>query len=197
MNTKIIDVHTHAFPDFLAEKAIFSLAENSKEYKPFTDGTINGLLESMKKSGIEKSFIANIATKPEQVIPILDWSKKIHSNKIIPLGSFHPQSDNWQQEIDAIRNAGLPGIKLHPMYQNFTIDDKSMFPIYEYISQKKLFILMHAGYDVAFPKDRRALPFRIKNIIKDFPKLILIAAHLGAWRDWKNAAYELIGKNVF
>jgi uncharacterized protein len=193
----IIDVHTHIFPDFLAEKAIASLSENSKPYFPHTDGTAHGLLTSMKENGITASFVANIATKPEQARPILDWSLTVRSEKIIPLGSIYPASKTWKTEIDEIKKSNLPGIKLHALYQNFNLDDKSLYPIYNYIVNNNLFLLIHAGYDIAFPTAVNALPVRVSKVIKDFPDLKLIVAHLGGWRDWENAYKYLIGENVY
>lgn len=194
---KKIDTHCHAFPDFLAEKAINQLSEHSGSYKPFTDGTIKSLIEQMEKNEVEKAFIANIATKPEQAKAITAWSKEIHSKQIIPLGSIHPDSKNWIEEIDQIEKSGLPGIKLHPMYQNFTVDENKMLPIYEYIANKNLFILFHAGYDIAFPGDKRATPEKFINIKRMLPELIIITAHLGGWQTWKENIEYITGNDIY
>lgn len=193
----IIDTHCHAFPDFLAEKALNALSEHSGDYKPHIEGKISDLLISMDKAGILTAFIANIATKPEQAEPIVKWSKEIHSKRIIPLGSFHPTSVNWQHDIDMIKAAGLPGIKLHPMYQNFEVDEKNMLEKYEYIMNKKLFILFHSGYDIAFPGDTRAKPFRFKNIKKLFPDLKIISSHIGGWQDWNDVLEYEAGLDIY
>jgi uncharacterized protein len=194
---KIIDIHTHAFKDSLARKALDALTEHSGPYKPCTDGTVSGLLGSMDIAGIETSIIANIATKKEQFSPILNWSKTVRSSRIIPLGSIHPLSDDPENEIRSVKSAGLPGIKLHPLYQDFTVDDRSMYPLYEIISSSGLFLLMHAGYDIAFPGDRKASSDKIARVIKDFPDLIFVAAHFGAWSDWDGVLQHLAGKNIW
>jgi uncharacterized protein len=193
----LIDIHTHAFPDFLAEKAIAALAEKSAPYKPHLDGTINSLISSMDKAGIDICFIAHIATKPGQAKSILNWSKEIESKRIKSLGSIHPGSTDWQNEIDQFYNAGVKGIKFHPLYQNFAINCKNMFPIYEYLSDKNMFILFHAGYDIGFPGDESASPDKILEIIKNFPNLKIIAAHLGGWHYWDKVLELLCGKNVY
>ena len=45
----VIDFHTHVFPDALAPRAIAQLTINAADsgYTPLTDGTVNGLIESM------------------------------------------------------------------------------------------------------------------------------------------------------
>ncbi|MBN2546941.1 MAG: amidohydrolase family protein [Spirochaetes bacterium] len=197
MKYKVIDVHCHAFPDFLAEKAMSALSEHSGPYKPFTDGKISSLLKSMDKANIQTSFIANIATKPEQAKSILEWSKDIHSDRIIPLGSIHPDSTNWENEIDDIKKAGIPGIKLHSMYQDFEVDEKKMLPIYEYIASKNLFVLFHAGYDIAFPEDKRSTPDKFLNVKRLLPELIMICAHVGGWRQWRESLEYIAGNDIY
>lgn len=192
-----IDFHTHAFPDFLAEKAVSKLAEESGEYKPFHMGTIKELLATMNEAGVEKSLVANIATKPEQIAPILKWSKEIRSDRILPLASFYPKNPNWQSDVELIKYSGFRGIKLHPLYQNFFIDDSELYPVYETLQDSNIFILFHAGYDIAFDKQNNAAPFRIAKILKEFPQLTIIASHMGSWQDWDNVLDLLSGKNLY
>ncbi|HPO49152.1 MAG TPA: amidohydrolase family protein [Spirochaetota bacterium] len=194
---RIIDTHSHVFPDFLAERAMKTLSEHSGAYKPFLNGTIADLVKSMDKNKIKSSFIANIATKPEQSEASLKWSQKVRSERIIPLGSIHPSSLNWEIELENIKSEGLPGIKLHPLYQNFLIDDKRIYPVYEKVAELGLFILFHSGYDIAFGKRDDALSFRMKKIVERFKNLKIIAAHLGGWREWDNVLENLAGKDVF
>ena len=41
----IIDFHTHIFPDKIARQALETLAEDSGEYQPKTDGTLKGPIQ--------------------------------------------------------------------------------------------------------------------------------------------------------
>jgi len=179
----IIDFHTHAFPDNLAEKAINSLSYKS-HVKPSYDGTINGLLNSMDKSGIEKSVVLNIATKPTQTENIINWCKKIKSERITPFASIHPENLNYKELIKRIKYEGIKGIKLHPMYQNFHIDEDKMFFIYEEIAKQKLLLLFHSGFDIAYPDDERADFIGLLKVNKKLPELKIIASHTGAWKMW-------------
>jgi predicted TIM-barrel fold metal-dependent hydrolase len=193
----VIDVHTHAFPDFLARKALDYLSSRSGDYKPVIDGTVNGLVRSMDEAGIDRSFLANIATRPEQARSILAWSQEIASDRIIPLGSIHPASESWEAEIDAIADAGLCGIKLHPQYQGFVLDDEEVLPVYEKIASRNLFILFHAGFDIAFPGDDSAAPERFVKVRREIPGLTMIAAHLGGWRAWDTVTEIMAGLDLY
>lgn len=194
---RIIDVHTHAFPDSLANKAISGLVKFSGPYQPFTDGTISGLLSSMDKAGISASFILNIATKPAQAESIRKWCLKIKSERIFPLGSVHPFSENAVKEVESFYNSGIKGIKLHPMYQNFAINDKRVFPVYETIGKLNMFVIIHAGYDLAFPTNENSSIDKINDVLTNFPKLRLVAAHFGGWKKWREVYSSLCGKNIY
>jgi predicted TIM-barrel fold metal-dependent hydrolase len=194
---RIVDVHTHAFPDSLAEKAMANLQKGNGPYKSFTNGTIGGLLASMDQAGIHSSFVLNIATKPEQAAPIRKWSKEIATDRIIPLGSVHPDSTSWREDIEGFKADGIRGLKFQPMYQKFAIDEKRMFPIYEHIAASKMFVIFHAGEDIAFPGNMQSSVDKIGNVVKNFPKLKVVASHFGGWRSWPDVLRHLCGMDIF
>jgi predicted TIM-barrel fold metal-dependent hydrolase len=193
----IVDVHTHAFPDFLAPKAMAKLSEPFGEFEPARDGTLASLLESMSVAGVELSFLANIATRPEQGPSILEWSRAIVSERVVPLGSIHPRSESWEQELDAIAEAAFPGIKFHAQYQGFAVDDDRMIPIYDRIAKLGMFILFHGGYDIAFPGDDSSSPRRLARVNRRVPELRMIAAHTGGWMAFPEVVEHLLGTDVY
>ncbi|MCL5674618.1 MAG: amidohydrolase family protein [Candidatus Omnitrophica bacterium] len=193
---KAIDFHTHAFPDNLAERAIKGIEEKSG-IKAFLDGTIPSLLSSMDKNNIEKSVICSIATKPEQFESILKWSRKIRSERIIPFMSIHPSDNKFKEHIEIIKKEGFKGIKLHPYYQEFNLDEEKMFSVYETICKNGLILIAHTGYDFAFPPVKRAEPERVMKIKKKFPGLKFVISHLGGWREWKDVQKLLCGEKIY
>jgi predicted TIM-barrel fold metal-dependent hydrolase len=197
MKNGIIDFHTHAFSDELAPKAMKALTEDHPDIPYFSDGTVSSLLKSMDSIGIEKSVICSIATKPKQFKPILDWSLQIQSDRIIPFASVHPADEERDERIKEVKQSGLKGIKLHPYYQDFYLDEESMLPYYEQVCKNNLILVMHTGYDIAFEHIRRADPARIVNVMKKFPQLKLITTHFGAWQMWDEVANQIIGKNIY
>jgi predicted TIM-barrel fold metal-dependent hydrolase len=191
----IIDFHTHAFPDALAERALAAL-QHGASVKAFLDGRISSLIASMDRCGIQKSVVCSIATKPSQFEPILQWSKTILSERIIPLLSFHPADPEYAEKIRTIKGEGFKGIKLHPFYQEFDIDEERMLPMYDLIRKENLIVVMHTGFDIAFPRIRRADPAKILNIVKQFPDLKLVTTHLGSWEQWQEVEMLLAGKSI-
>ena len=193
---KIIDIHTHAFPDSIAERAIGKLSELA-DWQAVGDGTIRALVESMDSAGIRSSVICAIATKPAQARGILDWCEQIRSERIVPFASVHPEDDDAEKWLSRIHQAGLAGIKLHPMYQDFQADDPRMDRIYATAVELGLVVVIHSGFDIAFLDDRRAAPEKMANILDRHENLKLMCTHMGGWRAWDDVEKYLIGRKVF
>jgi len=195
----IIDFHTHIFPDRIAKQAVERLAEESGEYAPRTDGTLKGLLASMDHAGIGLSVVANIATRPAQMLPIFDFCRNITGKRIAPLISVHP--GNSMDEVNTLflqaADAGIRGVKLHPMYQGFFIDDRRMYPIYQLIEHFGFFVVFHTGYDIAFPGNTQADVERVSTIAKEFRDLSIVTTHVGGWRQWDRAGILGTCENVY
>ena len=197
----IIDFHTHAFPDAIAQRAIAGLAQKSKPYIPHTDGTAAGLDETARRNGVDTCILCNIATKPSQVHSILKWSAEIQSQykgRIIPRASFHPLSETWEQDLQLCLDSDLPGIKFHPMYQDFNIDDERMWEMYRRIAASGKFVLFHNGFDVGFPMTfDNASPQRLAKVLDKIPNLTVVASHVGGWHDWESVEQYLAGRDVY
>ncbi len=192
----VIDFHTHAFPDQLAAKAVPFL-EAEADVKASTDGTIAALLASMDRAGIESSVICSIATKPAQFSPILEWSRSIASDRLIPFASVHPDDGDLSARVKAVQDAGLKGIKMHPYYQEYTFNEPRLDPFYEAVSAAGLVLVAHTGFDIAYPRDRIADPEKIAAVVSRFPDLKLVATHLGAWEDWDQVEERLLGREIY
>ncbi len=192
----VIDIHTHAFPDALAARAIPRL-EREADVKAILNGTVGALLESMDEAGIDSSVVLSIATKASQFDAIFEWSQRVRSNRLIPFPSVHPADPAAVDRIDQVAAAGFLGLKIHPYYQDFLVDEARLFPYYERCLQHDLILLCHTGYDIAFPRDRRATPRQIQTVIKRFPDLKFVASHLGAWDDWDDVRRFLIGRPLY
>ena len=99
---------------------------------PYTDGTFAQTQQCMEKSGIDHAVLLNIATAPGQEHTINACASEINRQPdFTALGSIHFLSENPVKEVHRIKELGLCGVKLHPDYQGFMIDDERLFPIYE------------------------------------------------------------------
>ncbi len=198
----VIDIHTHAFPDKIASRAMAALSAKG-DWQAVGDGTIRGLLRSMDAADVDVAVVCAIATKPGQAAGIFPWQRRFtrkHGDRLIPLGSVHPADDDAPGWVARFAETGLPGLKLHPMHQDFCVDDEAVRPIYQAAVEHGLFVTLHCGRDVAFPNDPipdRASPQRLAALIEAMPHLRLLCTHMGGWRMWDDVEKHLLGKNVY
>lgn len=174
----MIDFHMHAFPNELASRAMGALSHTAS-LTPVTDGTLGHALSRMDEWGVEIGVFLHIATKPKNQRAVNDFASSIQSERIFCYGSVHPDAPDAVGELSRIRDLGLYGVKFHPDYQNFFVDDARMYPIYEALSFLGLPVLFHTGIDPLSPHLIHGRPEMIKKIARMFPKLTIIAAHLG------------------
>ncbi|MHB1002155.1 MAG: amidohydrolase family protein [Armatimonadota bacterium] len=194
----IIDIHAHAFPDELAVRAIDKLTYGGK-IVPYIGGTCDELIESMRKASVDISVIMPIATKPAQVRSINRWAAMINQKyeNLICFGTLHPQQEDWRTEIDLLLADRIPGIKLHPDYQEFFVDEPEHFPMYKALADAGLLVLFHAGVDIGLPPPIHCPPDRMARVLDAVPDLTVIAAHMGGYDCWDDVDRYLVGRNLF
>lgn len=194
----IIDFHVHAFPDALAAKALPLLSKCSGGVKPNYDATISGLESYLAKNNVDYAVVLNIATNPHQEKKVNDFAISLLEKKnIIPFGSVHPDSPNALSELKRLAKAGIRGIKLHPDYQHFFVDDEKMFPIYKKIAELGFITVFHAGVDIGYPKPVHCTPERLLRVLDLFDDAPVVAAHFGGWLLWDSVLEDLCGTKVY
>lgn len=196
----IIDIHTHIFPNKIAASTLEKLSGISHS-TPFTDGTLDGLLNSMKKFHVDISVILPVATKPEQVIKINDNAAQINEKYfdagIISFASIHPDFEDFRAELSRVKNLGFKGIKIHPVYQGADIDDKKFLRIIYRAAELDLIVITHAGLDIGFPGKINCTPKMSRHVVKEIGEFKFILAHMGGWKNWDEVAEELADLNIF
>ena len=190
----IIDSHAHVYPDKIALKA-------TKGVSDFYDigmdrpGSVDELLKVGKRAGIDKFLIHSVATTPLQVESInrfISSTVNFNKDKFIGFATTHPEHKDQQAVLEQAINFGLCGVKLHPDFQKFNIDDRCMWPVYSYCEKHAMPILFHTGdYRYEFSS-----PHLIPRILDVFPDLKLICAHFGGWSEWDEAEKYLPQTNV-
>lgn len=186
---RIIDCHCHIYPNKIAGKAVKAIGD-FYHIKMNMDGTPEMLLEEGKKAGVTNFLVHSVATTPHQVKCVNEFvaNEVMLHPEFTGFGTLHPQSPDIYSDIDHLIALGLKGVKLHPDIQGFKIDDPGYLKIYEAI-EGRLPVCFHTGdkrYDFSNPN-------RVKPLLKNFPKLTVIAAHFGGYTLWEEASKELAG----
>ena len=194
----LIDFHTHCFPDELAAKAMPVLAAHA-DITPCLDGTLASLESSMEQSGVDFSVMLQIAVKPTQNKTVNNWViERLRANpKIIPFGSVHPLSDDWDEELERLAAAGVKGVKFHPEYQQVYVNAPVMSPIYDKISALGLIAVFHAGLDIGVAPPVHSLPEHFASVIDRLPRDRTVLAHFGGWKVWDAVESLLSGSHLF
>ena len=193
----LIDFHTHCFPEKIAERAVQQLSFVSGGLEYHTDGTEEGLRRSMKKGGVDISVVLSIATNAQQQKNVNEYAAKINNGiDIFAFGSVYPGSEDVLEQLEIIKDMGLKGIKLHPEYQKFCVDDPKMKPIYKKISSLWLITVFHAGIDYGFAPPYGATPDKIARALSWFDSPV-VAAHWGGLGCNKEVLELLCGRDIY
>ena len=196
----IIDMHTHIFPEKIAVGVIDKLSRKAK-IAAFTDGTLNGLKSSMDAAQIDLSVILPVATNTSQVEKINSAAAALNeehfSDGIISFGCIHPDFTNYREEIGRVKNRGLKGIKIHPVYQDTNLDDTKYMRILYRAAELDLIVVTHAGLDIGFPGAVKCSPQMAKKVVEEVGDFKFVLAHMGGWRNWDDVLKLLADTKVF
>jgi predicted TIM-barrel fold metal-dependent hydrolase len=192
----VVDFHTHIFPRRKAPYILSKLSRNH-DIPNFTDGTIDGLLNSMQGAGIQAALISRITVHPVKVDAVNRWLLGHMCYNIFPMATIHPDQPEGAAYIEYLNQAGFKGIKLHPDYQGFYADDRRMYPFYEVAQALKVPVLFHAGLDRGLKPPFKAMPGHLYQVHKDFPRLKMIAAHMGGEDNYDETQATLLGTDIY
>ena len=193
----IIDFHTHTFPDKIAPLALDRLQTMSHN-AVFTDGTVSGLRSSMQLADVTHSVILPVVTNPEKAAHINDISiSHKEDDGLIYFGGIHPDTPNLEAELKRIAEAGIKGIKLHPLQQSVNIDDARYLRILDACGKLGLIVVLHAGADPGFPGQERVTPKMIRHALDQVGPVTLVAAHMGSLMYWESVPEYLLDTAVY
>lgn len=191
-----IDIHTHVFHPKIAEKVLTQL-EDHYSIPPVGTGLVDDLLARMKKAKLDKAVVLTAATAPAQVIPANNWAIAIQEKHkdLIPFGTIHPKFDKTEAELDRLEKYGIKGLKLHPDFQGFRMDDPALYDLMEMV-EDRFICLFHVG-DTLPPEKNPSCPKKLAALRVAFPKPTIVAAHMGGYHHWHESIEHLAHLDIF
>ncbi len=196
----IIDFHTHNFPEKISAAVIDKLSRISRT-PAFTDGTLRGLQSSMDAAQIDLSVILPVATNTGQVEKINSSAAALNERfgeaGIFSLGCIHPDYVNYREELRRVKNRGLKGIKIHPVYQDANLDDVKFLRVLYCAAELDLIVVAHAGLDIGFPGVVRCSPQMARHVVEEVGDFKFVLAHMGGWKNWDDVLKILGDTKVF
>lgn len=199
----LIDFHTHIFPEKIAKLTIDLLAQKSNG-KPWTDGTVDGLVQAMERAGADICVALPVLTKPSQFDSVSRFALEVNerfkdkNRRIISFGGIHPACEDIEGKIKFLKNAGFKGVKIHPDYQETFIDDDGYIKILQCAKEYDMVVVTHAGVDDGYlDKPVRCPPELVRKVIEKVNHKKFVLGHYGGHKQWQEVLTLLAGKEVF
>ncbi len=196
----IIDIHTHTLPPAIAPAA-FRAMQNACHTALFTDGTESGLIAAKNRAGIGLAVVQPVATNPGKVSRINDHVIVVNQSELagelLSFGAMHPACPAWERELERLKEAGVPGIKLHPPYADIDIDDPRYVAILRKCRDLGLIVLTHSGLDIGIPGSLASVPDKVRRALDQTGPMTFIAAHMGGWRRWEETMRLLSDTGIY
>lgn len=181
---KKIDAHIHILPEDVHE------ANPDSEDAWVHAADLHKYRKMMDELGVEKAVIMpfNDPWLMSMEFAVEAVHKNLYGMKQCYPGKFYAFADidtrnTPAESVEAIRKAikeyGLDGIKIHPNNTGIDLDSDYNQPIFAYAQEHKLPVAIHS-----YPnkEDDRSAAHRIVNVLAQYPDLIVIVSHMGAYQ---------------
>jgi predicted TIM-barrel fold metal-dependent hydrolase len=117
-----------------------------------------------------------------------------HPDRVVGWASIDPNEPDCVALLEhAVRELGLRGLKLGPVYQHFDPTDPRHFPLWAKAAELGIPTIWHQG--TTFPRNaplKWANPVQLEEIALAFPTLVMVVAHLG--HPWETETIVTIRK---
>ncbi len=215
-----IDGHTHAYTDQdlpRLEQRLGLLDGSLSSSSPYRwelvhRGDLASLIESEKEAGVERFVLLPVAGRPEKVGFLNRWAAQAAADHpaVIPFASLHPLAENVAGDLAEALMLGLKGVKIHTLLQHFHLLSPQSLRMLEAIEAVELPVLLDTVHAPGLLKVKPHLaafsdefgPFAtdatdIAQVAARFPRLKIIAAHMGCLYGWDHVAPLLDLDNVY
>lgn len=209
--SSVIDFEVHILPprffgsDFRCaeDEPTFVKIHRHSEYpqvKPLL--TLSALIQSMKRSGIDRCIIMGMPWREESLQDENNAyvAEVVRSHPDLFRGCFIPHCGDMERaarQISALDRDVFVGVKLLPSDQGVKIDSPYLEPLWKAMSVLDLFLIVHTDHSIQ--GDDGDTPFRFLRFLESHPELRVAAPHLGGLL----CLYELlprvakVAKNVY
>lgn len=188
----MIDIHTH--PCSLTDRSVYDHFSVSGE---IPEAALVSFWEAVRD--VDRAVVlalwapaSGIEVSNEFVAAIVRQAPA----RLVGFASAEPISrDAIPQLENAVRELGMRGVKLAPIYQHFAPDDPRVWPVYAWIQDAGLPIMWHQGASFLAPDGplEEALPHRLDKVARAFPRIKMVIAHFGY--PWSGEVVAMLRKH--
>jgi predicted TIM-barrel fold metal-dependent hydrolase len=188
----LIDIHTHAWPDRAAERA---LADSIDFLEHYGDGKVSSLEQSMAAAGVEKCGCLGVANTPAQVELANRFVGGLDPRRFIGFGSIHAELPA-DENVASLRRHGLRAAKIHPLFQGYGLDHPGLLETLA-LMEGEFAVIIHVGAGKDPATNRLCTPSLLAELVTRFPRLDIIACHFGGYHMIDDARSTVIGLPVY
>lgn len=189
----MIDAHTHPF-----DPCDHGIYERFQEHGDLTASDVAPFLQAMR--GAQRAILLALWSPSNRMYlsnAVVAAVVRHDPAKLVGFASIDPCSPNAIAELDfAVKQLGLRGVKLAPIYQRFAPDDSGLWPLYQRIQELGLPIIWHQGSSFLAPDGPLdfAQPIRLDRVACAFPRIKMVIAHFGY--PWSREVVTMIRKHA-
>jgi uncharacterized protein len=188
----IIDAHCHVWPDSIAPQV---LAQRPAGLEPMFDGTVTGLRATMESAGIDHAMVLGIAANARTVQRTNAFIGSVDRSCFTPFGTVHPGL-SVEANLASLRDNGITGVKLHPLFQELTLDDPAVIEIVRALAAAGIVVITHVGAGSDPAANDRGTPRKLLALIEAVPDVTLIACHFGGYHLLDEAEKLVVGSPI-
>jgi uncharacterized protein len=189
----IVDAHCHVWPDHIAPRI---LATRPAGLDARADGTLDGLRRTMDADGIDRALTLGIAGVPQHVARTNEFIGSVDRSRFTPFGTVHPALSN-EENLKHLRNNGIPGVKLHPLFQEVSLGDPRVVDLLAALAAAGIAVITHVGAGADPEANDRGAPHHLRAVADQLPDLTLIACHYGGYHRLDEAEELVVGSSVY
>lgn len=187
----IIDAHAHVWPDKVAHRA---LSGNETGFDHVGDGTLSGLRATMAAAGVDRSIVLGVANNAGAVEKVSRFSSSIAAPDIVPLGAVHVDLP-VEENVRLLREHALVGIKVHPLYQGFGLDDSRLIERLDALDPGMV-VVIHVGTGGDGRPVAGSTPTLLRELARAVPHLNVVACHFGGYHHLDEAFEIICGSGI-
>ncbi|PRB71203.1 amidohydrolase family protein [Arthrobacter sp. MYb213] len=197
----LADIHVHFLPEPMLQKvwAYFDRAEQSYgrpwpiKYRMDEESRIRRLREI----GLAAIPALSYAHKAGMAMWLNKWAQDFSTrvSGALHCATFYPEPGAGTYVQDAI-DAGAQLFKLHIQVGGFAPDDAQLDEAWKALEQAQIPVVIHAG---SAPLDGSFTgPQHVRQLMENFPKLVLVIAHMGMpeYHEFADLAEEYSGVHL-
>ena len=173
-----------------------------RAWEASSDGNGDKAVARMDEAGVDVSVMMpmdhGVTLGEEGVIPIAEKNRlcaeaaKRHQGRLYTFCGVDPRRpDALEILTTAVDDWGAIGLKLYPTNGFYPDDEDVVYPLYRFLRERDLPVLLHQGHSAGRHKSKYGHPIYVDSAAADFPELRFVLGHSARYETWAHEAISV------